>query len=86
LGHKLLERFSGLGLQELDIKGDVGAMSPGESGGEWWFLALERAAPSLIAAGIMTEEQCQEAIAQARRPGSVMMSTLSLATIGQKPH
>ncbi len=86
LGHKLLARFSELGLQKLDIQGDVWAMRPGESGGEWWFLALERAAPSLIAAGIMTEEQCQEAIAQARRPGSVMMSTLSLATIGQKPH
>lgn len=85
LGSKLLSQFGELGLQDLDISGDVWAMRPGESSGEWWFLALERAAPALIAAQIMDEQQCREAIAQARRPGSVMMSTLSLATLGRKP-
>ena len=85
LGNRLLAQFAEHNLVELDVVGDVWAMRPGESGGEWWYLALERAGPALVAAGLLTEEQCTEAIAQARRPGSVMLSTLSLATIGRRP-
>lgn len=85
LGNKLLAQFVEHGLVELDVVGDVWAMRPGESGGEWWFLALERAAPALVAAGIMSQAEADQSVEQARRPGSVMLSTLSLATIGRKP-
>lgn len=85
LGNKMLAKMAERGLADLDLAGDVWAMRPGESAGEWWFLALERAGPPLIAAGIITEEQFKEAMEQVRSPDTVMLSTLSVATWGRKP-
>ena len=85
LGNKMLAKMAERGLADLDLAGDAWAMRPGESAGEWWFLALERAGPPLIAAGIITEEQFKEAMEQVRSPDTVMLSTLSVATWGRKP-
>ena len=85
LGNKMLAKMAERGLTDLDLTGDVWAMRPGESAGEWWFLALERAGPMLISAGIITEEQFKEAMEQVRNPNMVMLSTLSVATWGRKP-
>lgn len=84
LGNKMLAAFAAEGLQDLDVAGDVWAMRPGEPGGEWWFLALERAGPPLIQAGIITEAEFDTAMGQVRSPGTVLLSTLSIATIGRK--
>ena len=61
------------------------AMRPGEPGGEWWFLALERAIPHLVAAGLVGEDDGAAALAQVRAPGFVMLSPASIATLGRKP-
>lgn len=79
--HLMLEA----GLVDLDLAGDVWAMRPGEPGGDWWFLAVERAAPRLVAAGLLTPEQQAEALEQIRDPNLVLISTLSLATWGRRP-
>lgn len=73
------------GLTDLDIEGDVWAMRPGEDGGEWWFLALERAGPRLVEFGVITEEQLAEALTQVREPDFVMASTTSIAAWGRRP-
>lgn len=84
-GLHVLGRLRELGCTDLDVQGDVWAMRPGEPGGEWWFLALERAFPRLVEAGIASQEDVERALAQVREPGFVMLSTTSIATIGRKP-
>ena len=74
-----------LGLTEIDVVGDVWAMRPGQPGGEWWFLALERAVPTLVALGAVSEIDGAAALAQVREPGFVMASPTSIATLGRKP-
>lgn len=84
-GLQILDRMRARGLTDLDVVGDVWAMRPGEPGGEWWFLALERAVPHLIAAGLVTDDDAAQALAQVRAPGFVMLSPASIATMGRKP-
>ena len=84
-GVQLVGRFRDLGAVDIDIIGDVWAMRPGEPNGEWWFMALERAIPRLVQAGLVTPEDGDTALAQVREPGFVMMSTVSIAVVGRKP-
>ena len=84
-GVRLVGRFRDLGAADIDVVGDVWAMRPGEHGGEWWFMALERAIPRLVEAGLVTTEDGEVALAQVRAPGFVMMSTVSIAVVGRKP-
>ena len=60
-------------------------MRPGEPGGEWWFLALERAGVRLVEAGLMSDGEVDAAIAAVREPGFVMASPLSMAVLGRRP-
>ena len=84
-GLKILAALRDRGYVELDVVGDVWAMRPGEPGGEWWFLALERAGVRLVEAGLMTEDEIEAAIATVRAPGFVMASPLSMAVLGRRP-
>ena len=84
-GLQILDRMRANGLVELDAVGDVWAMRPGEPSGEWWFLALERAIPHLVEAGIVSADEGAEALAQVRAPGFVMLSPTSIASMGRKP-
>lgn len=84
-GLQILDRMRTHGLTDLDVSGDVWAMRPGEPSGEWWFLALERAIPHLVAAGVATEEDGAAALASVREPGFVMLSPVSMVTVGRKP-
>ena len=84
-GLQILDRMRAHGLVELDVVGDLWAMRPGEPSGEWWFLALERAIPHLVDAGLVSAEEGAAALAQVRAPGFVMLSPASIATIGRKP-
>ena len=84
-GLQILDRMRAHGLVDLDAVGDLWAMRPGEPGGEWWFLALERAVPHLVAAGMVSEADGEAALAQVREPGFVMLSPPSIATLGRKP-
>ncbi|WP_419844886.1 class I SAM-dependent methyltransferase [Candidatus Poriferisocius sp.] len=84
-GVRLPGRFRDLGAADIDMTGNVWAMRSGEPGGEWWFLAMERAIPRIVQAGLVTAEEGQTALAQVRAPGFVMMSSLSIAVWGRKP-
>ena len=84
-GLQILGRLRELGCTDLDVVGDVWAMRPGEPGGEWWFLALERVFPRLVDAGLVSQEDADAALAQVRAPGFAMVSSTSIATIGRKP-
>lgn len=84
-GLQILDRMRSHGLVDLDIIGDLWAMRPGEPGGEWWFLALDRAVPHLVGVGLVSEDDAAKALAQVREPGFVMLSPASIATVGRKP-
>lgn len=85
LGPKLLGMFAERGLVELDTTGEIWPMRGGEASGEWWFLAIEHTAPLLIEHGVFDQETVDAALAQARTPGFVMSSPLSVAALGRKP-
>ncbi len=85
VGEKLLGWMRDLGLVDLDLRGSVWAMKPAEPSGEWWFLALERALPRLVDAGLVGPSDADQAMRQVRRPGFVMQSPTSLAVWGRRP-
>ena len=82
-GLRALDLMRGHGLEDLDVVGDVWPMRPGEPGGEWWFLALERALPRLVEVGVASPADADAALAQVRAPGFVMLSPCSIATMGR---
>ncbi|MDE0065990.1 MAG: methyltransferase domain-containing protein [Acidimicrobiaceae bacterium] len=84
-GLQALDRMRAVGLVDLDVVGDVWAMRPHEPSGEWWFLALERAIPYMVTAGVVNEADGRLALEQVRAEGFVMMSPASIATLGRKP-
>ena len=84
-GVRILGWMRDLGLEDLDAIGRVRIMRPHEASGEWWFLALERAAPRLVEAGAVSESDASAAMEQMRAPGFAMLGPTSIATIGRKP-
>ena len=84
-GVRVLGWMRDLGLQDLDARGSVRIMRPREASGEWWFLALERAVPRLVEAGVVPESDAATALEQMRAPGFAMLGPTSIATIGRKP-
>ncbi len=84
-GVRVLGWMRDLGLQDLDARGSVRIMRPREASGEWWFLALERAVPRLVEAGVVPKSDAATALEQMRAPGFAMLGPTSIATIGRKP-
>ncbi len=85
VGVRVLGWMRALGLRDLDASGRVSIMRPGEAGGEWWFLALERAVPPMVQAGVVSEADAATALEQMRAPGFAMLGPTSIATVGRKP-
>ena len=84
-GVRVLGWMRELGLEDLDVIGRVRIMRPHQASGEWWLLALERAVPRLIGAGVVSESDAATALEQAREPGFALIGPTSIATIGRKP-
>ena len=84
-GVRVLGWMRDLGLTDLDAVGRVRIMRPYEASGEWWFLALERAVPRLVAAGAVSKSDGAAALEQMRAPGFAMLGPTSVATVGRKP-
>jgi SAM-dependent methyltransferase len=84
-GVRILGWMRDLGLEGLDAVGRIRIMRPREASGEWWFLALERAVPRLVEAGVVSESDAATALEQMRAPGFAMLGPTSIATIGRKP-
>ncbi len=84
-GVRVLGWMRELGLEDLDASGRVRIMRPGEPSGEWWFLALERAVPRLVEAGVVAQHDAATALEQMRSPGFTMLGPTSVATVGRRP-
>ena len=84
-GSRIIGLFRDHGLRDIDLVGDTWAMRGNDDSGEWWFLAMEHVAPRLIEAGVVTADQMDQALAQAREPSFVMHSTESFAVWGRNP-
>lgn len=85
LGLRLLDWFRNSELVDVDLEGDAWVMRHGEAGGDWWFLAVERAGPRLVEYGLITTDEFDAALAQIREPGFALMSSLSVSVRGRLP-
>jgi len=85
MGSELLRMLDDRGLVELDLVGFCWTMCGGQDSAEWWVIALEYAAPSLVPLGTVAPGEVEEAVAQARQPGFRVRSPFSLQAIGRRP-
>ena len=84
-GRRMLGALRDAGLVDVDSKGRVVTMHGGTPSAEWYVLALERARPTLVEAGILPAELIDAALAQARRPDFVVLGPLSISAWGRRP-
>jgi SAM-dependent methyltransferase len=84
-GRRLVAALRARGLEGVECEGMVFTMHGGTDSAEWYVLALDRAAPALVAAGVLPEGLVAEAIAQARDPGFAILSPTRMAGWGRKP-
>ncbi len=60
-------------------------MHGGTPSAEWYVLALERAAPTLVEEGVLDEALVTEALAQARDPEFRVLGPLTISAWGRRP-
>jgi SAM-dependent methyltransferase len=84
-GRRLLAALSARGLERTSCDGHVFTMRGGTPSAEWYVLALERAAPGLVAAGLLDGSLVAEALARARRPDFAILSPIALLAWGWRP-
>ena len=84
-GRRMLAALLGAGLADVESQGKVTTMHGGTPSAEWYVMALERAGPTLVEAGLLDEATVSEGIEQARRPDFVVLSPLSISAWGRKP-
>jgi SAM-dependent methyltransferase len=84
-GRRLVAALRARGLEQVESEGMVFTMHGGTDSAEWYVLALDRAAPALVAAGVLPEGLVAEAIAQARDPEFAILSPTRMAGWGRKP-
>jgi SAM-dependent methyltransferase len=84
-GRRMLATLRGVGLGDVESKGTVTTMHGGTPSAEWYVMALERAGPALVEAGLLDRATVDAAIAQAREPDFAVLSPLSISAWGRKP-
>ena len=84
-GRRMLATMVDAGLEDVDSRGKVVTMHGGTPSAEWYVLALERAAPSLVADGLLDAELVAEALAQARDPEFRVLGPLTISAWGRRP-
>jgi SAM-dependent methyltransferase len=84
-GRRMLATLRDQGLVDVESKGTVTTMHGGTPSAEWYVMALERAGPTLVEAGLLDEALVSDALDQARRPDFVVLSPLSISAWGRKP-
>jgi SAM-dependent methyltransferase len=83
LGRRMLGLLQGAGLDDVECHGRVFTMRGGQSSAEWYVRGIERAGPSLAAAGLVDEEMLASALAQARDPAFSALSPIAFAAWGR---
>jgi SAM-dependent methyltransferase len=84
-GRRMLHTMRGAGLVEVESKGTVTTMHGGTPSAEWYVMALERAGPALVEAGLLDQATVDAAVAQARTPDFEVLSPLSISAWGRRP-
>jgi SAM-dependent methyltransferase len=84
-GRRMLATMRAVGLQDVDSRGTVRTMHGGTPSAEWYVMALARAGPALVDAGLLDAAAVEGAIAQARDPSFAVLSPLSISAWGRKP-
>jgi SAM-dependent methyltransferase len=84
-GRRMLAAMRSMGLIDVESRGKVDTMRGGTSSAEWYVMALERAVPQLVEAGLVDEQLARNAVTQARQPDFVVLSPLSISAWGRKP-
>jgi SAM-dependent methyltransferase len=85
LGRRLLPALASRGLEQVSCDGHVFTMRGGTPSAEWYVLALERAAPGLVAAGLLDAALVPEALRCARRPDFAILSPIAVLARGRRP-
>ena len=73
------------GLADVDCVGASFAMHGGTDSAEWLVLAYERAAPGLVAAGLLDEAVVADGLRAAREPGFLVLGPLAISGWGRRP-
>lgn len=84
-GRRMLATMRDAGLVDVESRGTVRTMRGGTPSAEWYVMALERAAPNLVEAGLVSQPVVDDAIRQARSADFVVLSPLSISAWGRKP-
>lgn len=84
-GRRLVAALRARGLREVESEGSVFTMHGGTESAEWYVLALDRAAPALVAAGVLPADLVARAIAQARDPAFAILSPIRMLGFGRRP-
>ncbi len=74
-----------LGLEGVRASGEVSTMHGGTPSCEWLLIALEWAAPGLVAQGLLEEATVQTALAQARDSSFCLLSPIKMSVCGRVP-
>jgi SAM-dependent methyltransferase len=83
-GTRLVAHFGERSMLDIGVDGATGLMRPGESSGEWWFLAIDRVLPHLVEASTITAAQADRCREQMRAPDLVMLGPLMLGVWGRR--
>jgi len=78
-GTRLPSLLAARGVGSIRIDGQAWSMRPGEPAGDWWFLAVERTLPALLAAGVIDDDAAAKVRATIGDPSFTILSPLSLA-------
>jgi hypothetical protein len=84
-GRRMLATMRAAGLVEVEARGKVNTMYGGTPSAEWYVMALDRAGPKLVGAGLIDETTLRAAVDQARRSDFVVLSPLAISAWGRKP-
>ena len=84
-GRRLLGALRSAGLVDVESRGKVVTMHGATPSAEWYVLALERAAPALVADGRLDADLVGAALAQARDPNFAVLGPLTISAWGRRP-
>jgi hypothetical protein len=84
-GRSLYRRFVGLGLVEVGLEGHFAAWSGGSPGARLFQANFEQVRAEAVAAGYVTDEQVDRAVAELSAPDFAFSSPVMMTAWGRKP-
>ena len=84
-GSKLVHELEAVGLEEVDADGRARVSRGGSPGTAFIRLSIDALRDALVAAGALTEDEIEQALARVDDPENVFTSPLMIAAWGRKP-